>query len=164
MTATTEQLMALLRDAEEFIDHTAICDVATCYSPWVTCTCGMRLLMVRVEEALAGTTDDTRARLTLIANALAQHDRCEDDDLPAKAASFLSEARQAAKPFLAEHATEEVAKLRAQVWQEMRGNYPGRPESSTPRPADLLDARQETIHVEQPAHRATPIGGDDDGN
>lgn len=53
MTATTEQLLALLRDAEEFLDHTAICDVATCYSPWVTCTCGMRLLMVRVEEALA---------------------------------------------------------------------------------------------------------------
>lgn len=53
MTATTEQLLALLRDAQEFIDHTAICDVATCYSPWVTCTCGMRLLMVRVEEALA---------------------------------------------------------------------------------------------------------------
>ena len=53
MTATTEQLLALLRDAQEFLDHTAICDVATCYSPWVTCTCGMRLLMVRVEDALA---------------------------------------------------------------------------------------------------------------
>lgn len=52
MTATTE-LLALLRDAKEFLDHAAICDVATCYSPWVTCTCGMRLLMVRVEDALA---------------------------------------------------------------------------------------------------------------
>ena len=37
-------------------------------------------------------------------------------------------------------------------------------QSSTPHPADLRDARQDTIHVEQPAHRTTPIGGDDDGS
>lgn len=43
-------------------------------------------------------------------------------------------------------------------------NHSEAPNGSTPSPADLLDARQETIHVEQPAHRATPIGGDDDGN
>ncbi|MBK8168167.1 MAG: hypothetical protein IPK64_19645 [bacterium] len=56
MTATTKQLLALLRDAEEFIDHTAICDVVTKWGalpPYPVCTCGKRELMVRVEEALA---------------------------------------------------------------------------------------------------------------
>lgn len=56
MTATTEQLLVLLRDAQEFIDHTAICDVVTKWGalpPYPSCTCGMRLLMVRVEDALA---------------------------------------------------------------------------------------------------------------
>lgn len=56
MTATTEQLLALLRDAQEFIDHTAICDVVTKWGalpPYPSCTCGERELMVRVEEALA---------------------------------------------------------------------------------------------------------------
>lgn len=56
MTATTEQLLAIIRDAADFIDHTAICDVVTKFgsiSPYPSCTCGMRLLMVRVEEALA---------------------------------------------------------------------------------------------------------------
>ena len=59
MTATTEQLLVLLRDAQEFIDHTAICDVATyrrlleAWPPYPSCTCGMRLLMVRIEDALA---------------------------------------------------------------------------------------------------------------
>lgn len=56
MTATTEQLLALIRDAEEFIDHTAICDEVTKWGalpPYPECTCGMRLLMVRVEDALA---------------------------------------------------------------------------------------------------------------
>ena len=56
---TREQLLALIRDAQEFIDHTATCDVATCYSPWVTCTCGMRELMVRVEDALATERTET---------------------------------------------------------------------------------------------------------
>ena len=56
MTATTEQLLALLRDAQEFLDHTAICDVVTKFgsiSPYPSCTCGMRLLMARLEDALA---------------------------------------------------------------------------------------------------------------
>ena len=56
MTATTEQLLALLRDAQEFIDHTAICDVVTKWGalpPYPKCTCGERELMVRVEDALA---------------------------------------------------------------------------------------------------------------
>lgn len=106
MTDTTEQLLALLREAADYVEHSATCEFSQrllrltfaelADTPTVdrACTCGMRLLMVRVEDALANQ----------------------------------------------------------------------RPESSTPRPADLLDARQETLHVEQPAHRTAPIGGDDDGN
>lgn len=56
MTATTKQLLALLRDAQEFIDHTAICDAVTKWGalpPYPQCTCGASMLMVRVEDALA---------------------------------------------------------------------------------------------------------------
>ena len=55
MTATTEQLLAIIRDAADFIDHIAICDVVTKWGalPPPSCTCGMRMLMVRVEESLA---------------------------------------------------------------------------------------------------------------
>lgn len=54
--ATKAQLLGIIRDAEEFLDHTAICDVVTKWGalpPYPSCTCGMRLLMVRVEDALA---------------------------------------------------------------------------------------------------------------
>lgn len=53
---TREQLLALLRDAAEFIDHTAICDTVANWStlpPYPVCTCGASMLMVRVEDALA---------------------------------------------------------------------------------------------------------------
>lgn len=56
MTATTEQLMALLRDAVDYIDHSPTCDVIEKWSaipPYPVCTCGQRELMVRVEDALA---------------------------------------------------------------------------------------------------------------
>ena len=107
MTATTE-LLALLREAADYVEHSATCEFSPrllrltfaelADTPTVdrACTCGMRLLMVRVEDALA--------------------------------------------------------------------NHSEAPKSSTPHLVDLLEARHETIHVEQPAHRTTPIGGDDDGS
>lgn len=53
---TREQLLALLRDAVDYIDHSPTCDVIEKWSalpPYPVCTCGQRELMVRVEDALA---------------------------------------------------------------------------------------------------------------
>lgn len=53
---TREQLLDLLRDAVDYIDHSPICDVIGKWSalpPYPVCTCGQRELMVRVEDALA---------------------------------------------------------------------------------------------------------------
>lgn len=62
---TRDQLLALLRDAAEFIEHSATCEfsqrllrltfaeLANDSIVDKACTCGMRLLMVRVEDALA---------------------------------------------------------------------------------------------------------------
>lgn len=50
---TREQLLALIRDAQEFIYHTETCEIETNWRIGVRCTCGMRNLMVRVEDALA---------------------------------------------------------------------------------------------------------------
>lgn len=56
---TREQLLALLRDAQEFIHHVETCDVSIWVGPSQTCTCGMRALMVRVEDALATERTET---------------------------------------------------------------------------------------------------------
>lgn len=59
---TREQLLALIRDAQEFIDHSATCDEVANWSalpPYPVCDCGMRLLMVRVEDALATERTET---------------------------------------------------------------------------------------------------------
>ncbi len=50
---TREQLLALLRDAAEFIDHDEACDKRGEWWSSAACNCGMRELMVRVEDALA---------------------------------------------------------------------------------------------------------------
>ena len=50
---TREQLLALLRDAQDFIYHSETCEVEANWHVGVQCTCGMRRLMVRVEDALA---------------------------------------------------------------------------------------------------------------
>lgn len=154
MTATTEQLLDLIRKAVDYLDHDEACPRRGDEYWYRKCNCGFRDLMVRVEDALVNHPE--RPESSTIEDAIdAFQDACHrhareavlgaDDDKPSAA--------------LAAH----DAKM-ALIRLIRGGNHPEWPESSTPHPADLLDARQETIHVEQPAHRTTPIGGDDDGN
>lgn len=56
---TREQLLALLRDAAEFIHHDEWCPVMDHWSVGAQCLCGMRELMVRVEDALATERTET---------------------------------------------------------------------------------------------------------
>lgn len=53
MTATTEQLMALLQGAVPYLEHYEYCEHRINWHEGVVCDCGMRELMVRVEDALA---------------------------------------------------------------------------------------------------------------
>jgi len=50
---TREQLLALLRETVGFIHHDEWCSVVDDWHVGVQCTCGMRELMVRIEDALA---------------------------------------------------------------------------------------------------------------
>lgn len=48
-----EQLLAMLRDAVSYLEHYEYCEHRVNWFEGVVCDCGMRELMVRVEDALA---------------------------------------------------------------------------------------------------------------
>lgn len=50
---TREQLLALLRDAVSYLEHYEYCEHRVNWFDGVVCDCGMRELVVRVEDALA---------------------------------------------------------------------------------------------------------------